>query len=77
MYRTPRVPLLRQGPKTPKATSVFRVTGDGWRTDATLDMLWNNGMSATGTDPAAAGEYSLNLRSTIALANVYYDFGLG
>lgn len=55
-------------------------TGDGLRWDVTVDHLRNNGMSIQvppQADPAISeGEYSLNLRSTIALANVYYDFGL-
>jgi len=42
--------------------------GDGWRTDVTLDYLSNNGMTANG--------YNISLRSTVALANVYYDFDL-
>jgi hypothetical protein len=44
-------------------------TGDGLRADVTLDYLVNNGMSD--------GTYTLSLRSTIALANAYYDFALG
>jgi hypothetical protein len=44
-------------------------TGDGLRTDFTLDYLSNSGM----TD----GTYTLSLRSTIAMANAYYDFNLG
>lgn len=43
--------------------------GDGWRTDLTVDYLANNGMTAAG--------YNISLRSTVALANVYYDFDLG
>jgi len=42
--------------------------GDGWRTDFTFDMLHNSGLTADG--------YSATLRSTVALANVYYDFSL-
>ena len=53
-------------------------TGDGLRGDVTVDYLHNDGMSAQHHRRAHAGrEYSLDLRSTIALANVYYDFGLG
>jgi len=48
-------------------------TGTGLRFDATVDHLANEGLVATG----AAGDYELDLRSTIALANVYYDFSLG
>ena len=43
-------------------------TGDGLRGDLTVDHVVNNGM----TD----GTYTLALRSTIALANAYYDFPL-
>lgn len=43
--------------------------GNGLRGDLTLDRLNNNGL----TD----GTLTVNLRSTIALANAYYDFGLG
>lgn len=42
--------------------------GDGWRVDATVDYLENFGMKASG--------YNISLRSTVALANVYYDFDL-
>lgn len=53
-------------------------TGDGLRFDVTGDYLVNNGMGINIPAPNAnPGAYSLNLRSTIALANVYYDFGLG
>ena len=43
--------------------------GNGLRADLTIDQLNNDGL----TD----GAYTLHLRSTIALANAYYDFGLG
>lgn len=43
--------------------------GNGLRADATVDYLVNNGL----TD----GTYTLQLRSTIALANAYFDFPLG
>lgn len=54
-------------------------TGDGLRFDVTVDHLHNDGMSTviTGAGPVALGRHDLHLRSTIALANVYYDFGLG
>lgn len=62
-------------------------TGDGWRADVTVDYFQNEGMAidvpagtvfTDGTPGGpAAGRYSLNLRSTIGLANVYYDFGMG
>jgi hypothetical protein len=44
-------------------------TGDGLRADVTIDYLSNEGLTN--------GTQSVNLRSTIALANIYYDFGLG
>jgi len=45
-------------------------TGDGFRADITADYIHNNGLtSATG--------HTVNLRSGLLLANVYYDFGLG
>lgn len=54
---------------------------DGWRFDVTADYVANDGMAidipAGVIGGATPGEYSLNLRSTIVLANVYYDFGLG
>jgi opacity protein-like surface antigen len=55
-------------------------TGDGLRFDATIDALETKGMHITkdlanGID--VDGEYTLMLRSTLALANVYYDFGFG
>jgi hypothetical protein len=43
-------------------------TGNGLRTDLTVDYLHNQGL----TD----GTYTLTLRSTIGMANVYYDFPL-
>jgi hypothetical protein len=44
-------------------------TGDGLRGDLTVDYLANDGLSD--------GTYTLGLRSTIALANAYYDFSFG
>jgi opacity protein-like surface antigen len=44
-------------------------TGTGLRADVTLDHGYNEGL----TD----GTYTLGLRSTILLANAYYDFPLG
>ena len=47
-------------------------TGDGLRADFTVDQLVNKGLKATnGVDT-----FGLGLRSTLGLANVYYDFGL-
>jgi len=44
-------------------------TGDGLRADVTVDYLSNEGLTN--------GRQKVNLRSTIALANIYYDFGFG
>jgi Outer membrane protein beta-barrel domain len=60
-------------------------TGTGLRVDATIDYLRNDDMQATlpvGTSfpvagPSPVGPHKLQLRSTVALANVYYDFGFG
>src|SRR5690606_14096422 len=52
----------------------------GLRFDATIDSVEAQGMMITKEgepDPAEDGDYTLMLRSTVALANVYYDFGLG
>lgn len=47
--------------------------GDGLRADVTIDYLENRGMFGTIQAP---GTSTFGLRSTVALANVYYDFGL-
>ncbi|HEY4201793.1 MAG TPA: hypothetical protein VGM83_14670 [Devosiaceae bacterium] len=55
-------------------------TGTGLRFDATVDYLNNNDLSAdipVGAVGVFPGRHKLNLRSTIVLANAYYDFGLG
>lgn len=52
-------------------------SGSGLRIDATIDSIGNEGLSIIKTDPFTPGKYSLKLRSTIALANVYYDFSFG
>lgn len=52
-------------------------TGTGLRFDATLDYVSNTGANIVKTNAVAVGsrgKYSINLRSTLALANVYYDF---
>jgi hypothetical protein len=49
-------------------------TGTGLRFDATVDYLASSGASLT---KPGIGDFSLNLRSTVAMANVYYDFMLG
>lgn len=43
-------------------------TGTGVRADVTVDHIYNSGL-------ANSRGQQLNLRSTVALANVYYDFG--
>ena len=53
-------------------------TGNGLRFDVTMDSVEQAGMSITKVPPAVDfGTYTLILRSTVALANVYYDFGFG
>ncbi len=55
-------------------------TGTGLRFDATVDQLETTGLKITKEDmsPSSAnGDYTLMLRSTVALANVYYDFSFG
>lgn len=54
-------------------------TGTGLRFDVTADYLSNEGLSATivGSTNLANGQHKLSLRSTILLANAYYDFGYG
>ena len=54
-------------------------TGTGLRFDATMDSIETSGIHInkdTGGAPDD-GDYYLMLRSTVALANIYYDFGLG
>ena len=53
-------------------------TGTGLRFDVTMDSVETAGMQITKVPPDPdAGTYTLLLRSTVALANVYYDFGFG
>lgn len=55
-------------------------TGDGLRFDATIDSLETRGIRITKAGlpaPDENGQYTLMLRSTIALANAYYDFSFG
>ena len=56
-------------------------TGTGLRFDVTADYLSNEGMQVTIPGSAAPalfpGVHELSLRSTVLLANAYYDFGLG
>ncbi len=50
--------------------------GTGLRFDGTIDGLETRGLKISKDDGNLAdGDYTLMLRSTIALANVYYDFG--
>jgi len=53
-------------------------TGTGLRFDVTMDSVEAAGLSVLkDTGAVDDGRYTLMLRSTVALANVYYDFGLG
>lgn len=54
-------------------------TGTGLRFDATVDYVGNDGLKVTKGAAYAPrdGDYTVKLRSTIALANAYYDFSLG
>ncbi len=54
-------------------------TGTGLRFDGTIDQLETAGLQITkdGVDPDVDGDYTLMLRSTLALANIYYDFSFG
>lgn len=45
-------------------------TGTGFRSDVTLDYLYNKGM----TDDSG---YELTMRSGLGMVNAYYDFGFG
>ncbi|WP_156384650.1 outer membrane protein [Devosia sp. Root413D1] len=53
-------------------------TGTGLRFDGTIDSVETKGLKITKVAPDPdPGDYTLMLRSTVALANIYYDFGLG
>lgn len=56
-------------------------TGTGLRFDVTADYLSNDGMRTTipasASPPLVDGVHTLALRSTVVLANAYYDFGFG
>lgn len=53
-------------------------TGTGLRFDGTIDSVETTGLKITKDDGGDDdGDYTLMLRSTVALANIYYDFGLG
>ncbi len=55
-------------------------TGTGLRFDLTVDRLHNEGMTTNipaGNAPLIIGDHSLSLRSTVVLANAYYDVGFG
>lgn len=51
-------------------------TGTGLRFDGTIDSVETSGLMITkANNQVDDGDYTLMLRSTVALANVYYDFG--
>jgi hypothetical protein len=53
-------------------------TGTGLRFDATIDQIGNEGLQITkDASYNFPGDFKVKLRSTLALANVYYDFSLG
>ena len=55
-------------------------TGTGLRVDATIDHIGNTGMTSNVVDPSGTllnGDYNLGLRSTVVLANAYYDVRFG
>ncbi len=53
-------------------------TGTGLRFDGTIDTLETTGLAITKVAPEPnPGTYTLMLRSTLALANIYYDFSFG
>lgn len=53
-------------------------TGTGLRFDGTLDFIHNTGLNVNRAAPGPLqGDYKVTLRSTLALANVYYDFSFG
>ena len=54
-------------------------TGTGLRFDATIDTLETTHLGITKTDagPFLNGKYTMMLRSTLGMANAYYDFNLG
>jgi hypothetical protein len=54
-------------------------TGTGLRFDATIDALETRGLhiAKEGFGPPVDGDYTLLLRSTLGLANLYYDFSFG
>ena len=55
-------------------------TGTGLRADVTVDYLSNEKMGVNvpaGTTGVTPGKHTLSLRSTVVLANAYYDFGFG
>lgn len=54
-------------------------TGSGLRFDATVDYLSNDGLKVTkgAAYGARQGDYTVKLRSTLALVNAYYDVSFG
>jgi len=75
---TVKIPVVDNGFGYSLGAGVGYETGTGLRFDVTVDYLDNDKASvvknATFNYP---GEYKMRLRSTLALANVYYDFSLG
>ncbi|MBJ3786843.1 outer membrane protein [Devosia sediminis] len=72
------VPVTRGGSGLSLGVGVGYELGNGLRFDVTADTFSNDGMTGevpTGTT-LTAGPHSLNLRSTIVLANAYYDYYL-
>jgi opacity protein-like surface antigen len=72
------IPIDRLGGGQSVGVGVGYEMGNGLRFDVTADNFQNDGMNATVTTgaPLANGPHTLNLRSTIVLANAYYDYYL-
>lgn len=51
-------------------------TGTGLRVDLTLDHIGNSGLAMDKDEGPVTGRYTLDLATTLALANIYYDFPL-
>ncbi|MCS6758808.1 MAG: hypothetical protein MO852_07080, partial [Candidatus Devosia euplotis] len=74
-----RFPFVKAGYGYSVGAGVGYETGTGLRADATVDYFGNEGLKVTKSAAygARAGDYKVKLRSTIAPANVYYDFAFG
>ena len=74
-----KFPFVENGYGYSLGAGVGYETGTGLRVDATVDYVGNEGLKVT--KGAAYGfhadDYKVKLRSTIALANAYYDFSFG